>query len=254
MGNSILGSRIRRLCRNASTVTFCATDDGDYRHRFCASRCIARAAGRSTAKRRGSVVLVGSVGGGGFAQFCSSPEWGKVTDPMDRYTERVIGTVACAFDACAIFPQQGPPWWPFQRWASRAEAVFPSPLQILIHPQHGLWHAYRAALIFDTHLVGMPGAEVAKGPNPCAQCRVRPCLSACPVGAFDEHGFDCVRCEDHLRSPAGRSCLDRGCAARNACPVAPQRQYCVAQKQFHMRAFSASASVCAAPSKKDTID
>ena len=41
---------------------------------------------------------------------------------------------------------------PFQRWALRAEAVYASPLGILIHPEYGLWHAYRAALLFTERL------------------------------------------------------------------------------------------------------
>ena len=34
----------------------------------------------------------------------------------------------------------------------RAEAVAPSPLGILIHPDYGLWHAYRGALAFAERL------------------------------------------------------------------------------------------------------
>ena len=192
-----------------------------------------------------SIVLIGTTGACGFARFRHSHEWGTVSDPMDRYSERVIAALARKLSARVVFPQQGPPWWPFQRWASRAESVFPSPLQILIDPQHGLWHAYRAALMFDSPLVGLPVAATAPQANPCLQCASRPCLSACPVNAFDEHGFDRTKCAEHLRSPAGRACMDKGCAARNACPVAPRSHYAVEQKRFHMQAFFASMSACA---------
>src|SRR4030095_137820 len=42
------------------------------------------------------------------------------------------------------------------RWAMRAEAVAPSPLGILIHPDYGLWHAYRGALAFAERLALPP--------------------------------------------------------------------------------------------------
>lgn len=63
----------------------------------------------------------------------------------------MVGPVAEALGATAVYPFQ-PPWQPFQRWAMRAEDVQSSPLGILIHPDYGLWHAYRAALLFDRPL------------------------------------------------------------------------------------------------------
>ena len=213
-----------------------------------------------------SAVLVGHIGAREFARFRRSPEWAMVADPLDRYTERVITALARQFGARVVFPHQGPPWWPFQRWAMRAEVVFPSPLQILIHPQHGLWHAYRAALMFAAPLAGLadppvasrsdPRSDSAPDPaqNPCVQCQARPCLSACPVDAFGEHGFDSGRCAGHLRSAAGRSCVEQGCAARNACPVAPLNQYGVEQQQFHMRAFVASPAAATRSAMHDNDD
>ena len=34
----------------------------------------------------------------------------------------------------------------------RAEGLKPSPIGILMHPQFGLWHAYRGALLFDVEI------------------------------------------------------------------------------------------------------
>ena len=41
----------------------------------------------------------------------------------------------------ALFPFGGPPHFPFQQWARRAEPVHPSPIGLLIHPIYGLWHS-----------------------------------------------------------------------------------------------------------------
>ena len=68
-----------------------------------------------------SVILIGSIGSAGFEQFRRSTEWRAGADPLDRYTERVVDDIAQKFAADAVYPWQGPPWWPFQRWAQRAE-------------------------------------------------------------------------------------------------------------------------------------
>lgn len=200
-----------------------------------------------------SVVLVGNVGERGFDMFRRAPEWGTAPDPLDCFTERVLGALAQRCEARVVYPHQGPPWWPFQRWAMRAEAVSVSPLQILVHAQYGLWHAYRAALMFDVRVAGLPVTPAANpdpvgacaeaaSQSPCAQCRSQPCLSACPVDAFDERGLNRSRCVEHLRSAAGRTCLREGCLARKACPVAAHSRYSTEQRQFHMRAFLMSFS------------
>ena len=54
------------------------------------------------------------------------------------------------------------------RWAQRAEPLHPSPLGVLIHPVHGLWHAYRGALAFAEPIELPPRADL---PSPCASCR-----------------------------------------------------------------------------------
>ena len=94
-----------------------------------------------------TVVLVGNVG---------SELWDKSgaeiaalgdPDPLDRWTRSVIEPIASSVDGLALFPFAGPPYWPFQRWAERAEGVRSSPIGIQIHPEFGLWHAYRAAIL-----------------------------------------------------------------------------------------------------------
>ncbi len=187
-----------------------------------------------------SLVLLGAVGGSLWPAFAGSPERADgLADPLDRWSRRVVGGLAQRFGARALFPFGGPPWLPFQRWAAQAEPVAPSPLGLFIHPRHGLWHSYRGALAFDRLLPDLPAREDL--PNPCASCRDRPCLTACPVGAFalDDGAtrYDVQGCAAHISVPAGRDCRQGGCLARRACPVAPQLAYSGPQADFHMGAF-----------------
>ncbi len=136
--------------------------------------------------------------------------------------------------ARALFPFGGPPHLPFGAWAKRAEPVAESPLGMLIHPDYGLWHAYRGALAFAATLDLPPRAE---RPRPCDTCAGRPCLSACPVAAFSEAGYDVAACTDHISAPAGADCMEAACRARRACPVGPEYAYEPAQARFHMKHF-----------------
>ncbi len=195
----------------------------------------------------GSVVLVGAVGDSHWAAFSASPEYRDgAVDPLDRWSRRVVGAVAATWRARPLFPFEGPPFLPFQAWARRAEPVHASPLGLLVHPRYGLWHSYRAALLFARPLTGLPRREAAA--NPCASCAGRPCLSGCPVDAFGGGGYDstCVaaydtaRCAGHLETPAGGRCLDEACLARAACPVGAAYRYPPAVARFHMGAFRRS--------------
>ncbi len=185
----------------------------------------------------GTIVLVGMAGRDGWPAFAASAEAqdGR-PDPLDRFSRRVISVLAHRFGAVALFPFEGPPYHPFQQWAARAEPVHPSPLGLLIHPVLGLWHSYRGALGLREG-VGLPIRTEA--PSPCAACAERPCLRACPVGAFSSAGYDVAVCDAHLGSPAGADCMEGGCLARRACPVGVEHRHGDEHAAFTMRAFLA---------------
>lgn len=156
-------------------------------------------------------------------------------DPLDRWVRRCLAPIDEARGARLVMPSDGPPYAPFQRWAMRAEPVHPSPLGLLIHPEYGLWHAYRAAFVDDT-----PHTETAPMPrpaSPCESCADKPCLTRCPVGAFTEAGYDVPGCHAHIGSEDGHDCMDAGCLARRACPVGRAFMTGPEQSGFHMRAF-----------------
>ena len=186
----------------------------------------------------GTLVLLGMVGRRNWPAFAASPEAkdGRA-DPLDRWSRRLIGELATEFGAHPLYPFEGPPWLPFQRWALKAEPVHRSALGVLIHPDWGLWHSYRGALAMAG---SWPIPARADGGNPCDRCLEKPCLNACPVRAFSAEHYDADACADHLRGPDGGDCLERGCRARAACPVGDAHRYGAAQAAFYMRAFRAS--------------
>jgi ferredoxin len=183
----------------------------------------------------GAIVLAGFAGRSGWDAFAASPEAADGADhPLDRWSRRVIEALALELGATAFFPFGGPPFWPFQQWAQRAEPVHPSPIGVLIHPRFGLWHSYRGALGFREAL---DVAEPAAAPSPCDSCRERWCLNACPVGAFSAAGYDVAACAGHLKRAEGADCMEAGCRARRACPIGAEHAYGREQAYFTMRAF-----------------
>jgi hypothetical protein len=62
--------------------------------------------------------------------------------------------------------------------------------------------------------------------------RERPCLSACPVSAFAaDRPYDYASCRSYLKEGTA-DCLTQACAARRACPVAPQMRYAGLPSRF----------------------
>jgi hypothetical protein len=182
-----------------------------------------------------TIVLAGLVGRDGWGAFAASPEASDgLADPLDRWSRRLIESLADELGAKALFPFGGPPFLPFQRWAQRAEPVHFSRIGLLIHPYYGLWHSYRGALGLSEALAV---AEPSPGLSPCETCSGRWCVKTCPVGAFSEAGYDVAACADHLRSTAGGDCMAFGCLARRACPVGAEHAYGPEQASFLMRAF-----------------
>lgn len=193
--------------------------------------------------------LAGNVGGAMWDVFqCAPQAQDGQPHPLDRWSKHIGDTLAKQFGGTALYPFDGPPlqphYHPFQQWASRCEPLFSSPLMLRIHPQYGLWHAYRFALALPT-IAAADRADLAEGAgsashsdNPCLHCIDQPCLHACPVQAYDGQQFAVERCRTHIRQDAKQQCLDGGCLARNACPVAAHLRYAPAQAHFHMRAFA----------------
>lgn len=179
-------------------------------------------------KQPETIVIVGNAGSSIWPAFSkarrSSPDL-----TLDAWTTTIVDGIAARFEAKALYPFEGPPFWPFTQWAIRTGNLFPSPIGLTIHPVHGLWHAFRAALLFDSD----PGFSAIRAESPCDSCIERPCLTTCPVSAFSADGYDFERCLDYLG--AGKnSCRATGCEARKACPIGKDHHYQPEHAAFHM--------------------
>lgn len=189
------------------------------------------------------VWVVGMAGSECWPAFSASPFFTDgLPHPMDRWSAHIGDALAARWEGKALYPSDGPPYHPFQQWADRSEPTQSSPMMLRIHPEFGLWHAYRFALALPVLQAGdLQAADPAHlHTNICQQCDGQPCLSACPVDAYTGTGFERAACTSHLQTPQGADCMESGCQARRACPVGVDFQYAKAHAAFHMRAFMAS--------------
>ena len=198
-----------------------------------------------------TVVLAGNAGPAMWRRFAIERRAADAPNALDGWTRGVLRGLAERLGGHPLYPFGGPPYLPFQRWARRAEPVHPSPIGPLIHPDYGLWHAYRGALAFADALDPPPADD---RPSPCESCADKPCLKTCPVGALTHDGgalthdggaltvggYDVPACAAHIATPQGADCMGLSCRARRACPVGRDYTYGPEQSRFHMDAFLAA--------------
>ncbi|GAB5505231.1 MAG: 4Fe-4S dicluster domain-containing protein [Rhizobiaceae bacterium] len=187
----------------------------------------------------GTLILVGSAGDGWWQPF---QDWlceggGSTDNPLDSWTREIVGALAADHDARLIMPNDRP-YAPFQQWAMRAEGLHASPLGILTHPEYGLWHSYRAALLFDAPMSDAMIQAAQNVVHACDACVGKPCLNACSVGAHSRGGFDHAGCLAHVCGEAGEACRAEGCFSRNACPVGMDWRYRSGVQAFLQTAFA----------------
>jgi epoxyqueuosine reductase len=92
-----------------------------------------------------TLLLIGPAEPGFWPHLTAQPEWDGTPDPVDRWSRRVIGRLACDLGAKALFPFGGPPYHPFYRWALRSGQVWDSPVRLLVHARQGLMVSIRGA-------------------------------------------------------------------------------------------------------------
>ncbi|MCP4361431.1 MAG: hypothetical protein GY796_25755 [Chloroflexi bacterium] len=152
-------------------------------------------------------------------------------NPIDEYsltlTRRFIADYLEEPDYLQLYPDV-----PFQPPLSQLGEVtgwsYPSPIGLGIHPQFGLWFAYRTAFLLKGRQ-SVIKSEAAV--SPCDTCLEKPCITSCPADAVQPTQFDIFACADY-RITAQSACADR-CLARLACPVAPHHRYTIEQIQYH---------------------
>lgn len=176
-----------------------------------------------------SVVLLAPREPGFWPHLKAQPEWGGA-DPVDRWSRRVIGRLACDLGGKARFPFGGPPYDPFYRWALRTGRIWDSPVRLLVHGRQGLMVSIRGALVLR-EAVDLPGAD-----KPCDGC-AQPCAAACPAAALTTGGYDLPACHAFLDQAEGADCLSGGCRVRRACPVSQGYARLAEQSAYHMGRF-----------------
>jgi epoxyqueuosine reductase len=177
-----------------------------------------------------TLLMLGPKEPGFWAHLQAQPEWGG-PDPVDRWSRRVIGRIACDLGAKALFPFGGPPWHPFYQWALRTGRVWDSPVRLLIHSGQGLMVSFRGALALKEEVPVPPSVT-----RPCEACAA-PCLTACPAGALNGSGYDVPACHGWLDRAEGAACMTGGCLVRRACPVSQTYARLPEQSAYHMGEF-----------------
>jgi epoxyqueuosine reductase len=178
-----------------------------------------------------TLLLIGPAEPGFWPHLTAQPEWDGAPDPVDRWSRRVIGRLACDLGAKALFPFGGPPYHPFYRWALRSGQVWESPVRLLVHARQGLMVSFRGALALK-ETVPVP----APASRPCDSCPA-PCLTACPVGALTGAGYELPTCHAFLDRSEGQDCMTGGCLVRRACPVSQSYARLPEHSAYHMRRF-----------------
>lgn len=180
----------------------------------------------------GTIALLGPSEPGFWDRIRVAPEFTDcVAHPMDRWSRRVITTLAARVDGLPLFPF-GAPLRPFMTWALRSGRAWSSPVGLLVHETAGLLVSYRGAVWLPEEMHESPSVN-----RPCGTCDGMPCLTACPIGALSTGSYDVAACHDHLDEEGGKDCLTSGCRVRLSCPISQQYPRDARQSAFHMAAF-----------------
>lgn len=183
----------------------------------------------------GTLALLGPLEPGFWKHFTSSPEFNdRANDPLDRWSHRIVSSLAAQFGGLPLFPF-GEPARPFIGWALRSGRAWSSPVGLLVHDTAGLMVSYRGAIYFEEQF-DLPAASS----NPCDSCSAKPCLTSCPVSALSQDGYNTQSCHSYLDSSDGLVCMSNGCAVRLSCPISQSYARTRPQSAFHMSAFHKS--------------
>jgi len=182
---------------------------------------------------RGTLLLIGNAGADFWGHFTQGMRDGD--DPIDHFSLTRAQSVLSTTEGFSpgslkpLYPGDRP--LPLQQLGTCAGWHHPSPLGLGIHPQWGLWFAYRALFICDQPL---PMRTAKPSPAPCDGCSGRNCMANCPATALTAGSpIDMGACARY-RLSSGSACTHR-CLARESCPVSAQARYCREQITYHYR-------------------
>lgn len=143
-------------------------------------------------------------------------------DPIDAYTVDCVKRLFSGSLRQILYPGAQAPG--LQALGQLAGWHRATPFMVGIDAEYGTWFAYRALLLTAGGFLPTPPVDRE---HPCAACRERPCLTACPAGALANGELELATCLDY-RLQADSPCAVT-CHAREACPVGRQHRYPQAQ-------------------------
>lgn len=202
-----------------------------------AARALRPGAGPDPLAGAGAVLVVASGGRAFWERLDRARRPGE--HPIDEAGQEAIAAALPLLPGARLLSLEERDGFDLRRLGAAAGLGVVSPhLLLLIHPTFGPWVSVRG-------LVALPAASAAPGSgplayDPCGPC-ARPCLDACPVGAYSRAApFDVTGCATHrLRSeeawPPPVSCAAR-CRARDACVVGREHAYGDAEMRHRHRA------------------
>ncbi len=142
--------------------------------------------------------------------------------------KKTIEEIAIKLNASSFFPFEAP-FQTFIDWAKKCSTMGSSPFRLLVHKEKGLLISFRGALEINEYIESPNNSK-----DICTRCE-KPCLTAYPVSAFNQDGYDVIRCKEYLDTPSGQEYSD-SCLVRRSCHYG-QNLRPKEHSNFHMRAF-----------------
>ena len=97
-----------------------------------------------------SILLLGPDEPNFWEIFKESEEFNDLeANPLDRWSKRVIDSIAGQNKCTALYPFGGEPYKPFFSWALRSGSVWSSPVHLAVHKDKGLFVSFRGALAIN---------------------------------------------------------------------------------------------------------
>ena len=72
-----------------------------------------------------------------------------VKNPLNKWSKRIIDSIAKKFSGAAFYPFQNNPIIPFYDWALNTGKFWQSPVKLLVHESRGLMVSFRGAIAFE---------------------------------------------------------------------------------------------------------
>ncbi len=188
-----------------------------------------------------SIMLIGNYGR--HLWDCMPDNWRQNDDPVDDFTSSAVTRVLTSELGnggwTILFPNRALACAPvLQQLGHAAGWHHPSPLGNGIHPEHGLWFAYRAVAAITADIASgttvRQTSDAGISDSPCIRCVDQPCIKSCPPSALGAGRSPDLEACVNFRSRDQSPCAER-CLARQQCPVGVQSIYADEQIRYFYR-------------------